>query len=173
MARKRKRHSSEKSSADGRQKRLKTTVNSSLQSKEVQHSYPVLPLYYPHVSSLRDYLLHKLPSSSRSSRRKIKALDTPSLPGADQQHANPLAALLDSVVVGYVDSQDQSIEDARRKELSQFSQTQLNHTAASPGSVPAFSQSEVCQHLACHPFTKSISRNGSFLVLDVSLISFI
>jgi telomerase reverse transcriptase len=143
MPRKRKRHSSDEIFDSRPEKRAKSTNSSTQKSYEIAHKYPVLPLYYPHVSSLREFLLFQIPLSSRSRRRKIKSLGTDKHLSADG-HTNPLSALLDSVVVGYFGNLDQSTEESRRKELTQFSLTQLNQTIGSTPSGPAFSQSEVC-----------------------------
>jgi hypothetical protein len=150
MGRKRKRHSSEKRCHEDSSKRIKITEDGSAQRQKVLANYPVLPFYYPHVSSLRDYLLFKLPLASRSSRRKIKPLST-SQPFVADAHGDPLSTLLDSVVIGYFDNSDQSVEDARRKELTQYSQTQLNQTVGSIEPCHGFSQSEVCAiSPSCH-----------------------
>lgn len=148
MGRKRKRNSSEERCHQYSPKRVKITEDGSTQRKNVLVDYPVLPFYYPRVSSLRDYLLFKLPLTSKSSRRKIRSLTT-SKPCATDAHVDPLSTLLDSIVVGYFDNPDQSVGDARRKELTHYSQTQLNQTVGSAESCHGFSQSEVCAIFSC------------------------
>lgn len=67
----------------------------------VQH--PVLSQYYPHVRSLREYIIAQLPSSSRIRRRKISsvgfAIKYPDSPLPDVERS--LGALLDTTLVGF------------------------------------------------------------------------
>ncbi|KAI0409745.1 hypothetical protein F4802DRAFT_161281 [Xylaria palmicola] len=67
-----------------------------------QTRHPVLSQYYPQVQSLRDYVLNKLPSSSRIRRRKVSAVGIAN--GSSNMPLNQveqsLGALLDTTLVG-------------------------------------------------------------------------
>ncbi|KAI4267754.1 MAG: hypothetical protein LQ337_008202 [Flavoplaca oasis] len=67
MAGKRKRHRPPKVD-EGSRKRVCRDANN---STPIATSHPTLSLYYPQILTLRDYLLSKLPPSSKSRRRKI------------------------------------------------------------------------------------------------------
>ncbi|KAI1356484.1 hypothetical protein F5Y01DRAFT_78865 [Xylaria sp. FL0043] len=65
--------------------------------------HPVLSQYYPHVQSLREYIITQLPPSSRIRRRKISAIGI-----VNKSHSSPLTdierslgALLDNTLIGY------------------------------------------------------------------------
>ena len=67
MAGKRKRNRPPKVD-EGSRKRVCRNANN---STPIATSHPTLSLYYPQILTLRDYLLSKLPPSSKSRRRKI------------------------------------------------------------------------------------------------------
>ncbi|KAI1281011.1 hypothetical protein F5Y07DRAFT_315892 [Xylaria sp. FL0933] len=65
--------------------------------------HPVLSQYYPHVQSLREYIITQLPPSSRIRRRKISAIGI-----VNKSHSSPLTdterslgVLLDNTLIGY------------------------------------------------------------------------
>jgi hypothetical protein len=122
--------------------------------------HPVLGRLYPHVATLRHYLLSRLPSSSKSRRRKIAQLglllpsqDAPAPLAIDDE----LAKLLDSVVVGGLpNAADAAARKAaaqeRDRDLESFSQQLPAGTTASTFKPGYFLQPEVSQiqRLPCH-----------------------
>ena len=128
------------------------------------HSHPLLSSYYPNVSILRGYLLSRLPTSSKSWRRKIafiprwstKQIDEFKERAADSHEAirsgthrlEPtrlagLSKLLDTALVGYTnDAPDTCNHVILSKELQQFSQKLRSSVTSSVGDQ-ALTQSDV------------------------------
>ncbi|KAI9042294.1 telomerase reverse transcriptase [Aspergillus affinis] len=65
---------------------------------EQSHSHPVISLYYPRVVTLRQYLLRRIPVSSKSCRRRIAAVRN-DLTSSDLK-SHGLAIFLDTTLVG-------------------------------------------------------------------------
>jgi hypothetical protein len=110
-------------------------------------SHPLLSLYYSRVITLRDYVVSRLPSSSKTRQRKIASLGTaargPAIGGGVAKCESDelaLATLLDSTLVG-VPFDANSDTTGHLKELETFSQ-QHSASANSTGGA-AYSQSEV------------------------------
>ncbi|CAJ2501650.1 Uu.00g045030.m01.CDS01 [Anthostomella pinea] len=82
-------------------KRGKTTVGPE-QSLSSQNQHAVLNQFYPQVSTLRNYVLSKLPSSSRIRRKKVTAVGArgKSLDTSLSDVECSLGALLDTTLVG-------------------------------------------------------------------------
>ncbi|KAI0914866.1 hypothetical protein F4823DRAFT_571869 [Ustulina deusta] len=81
----------------------KTTKKGGSQPLNFRLRHPVLSRYYPHVQSLREYIIAQLPPSSRIRRKKISAIGI-----VNKSHDAPLSdverslgALLDTTLVGY------------------------------------------------------------------------
>ncbi|KAI8954726.1 hypothetical protein F4801DRAFT_446886 [Xylaria longipes] len=89
-------------------------------SSRAQH--PVLSQYYPQVQNLRDYIISKLPSSSRIRRRKVSAVGiaskSPGTPLSDIEQS--LGALLDTTLIGL--PKPTTEEDHRMDGWKNFSQ---------------------------------------------------
>ena len=132
--------------------------------KSVRH--PLLCLYYQRVLTLYDYILSRLPPSSKSRRRKILALryqgqnasDLASdastkataldhvgilsgWPPKDGEHS--LAKLLGTTLVGLQDQAPTETTESRLQDLISFSQHVDSSTGSSLGDR-LFTQSEVC-----------------------------
>ncbi|KAI9759142.1 MAG: hypothetical protein M1835_000450 [Candelina submexicana] len=103
--------------------------------------HPILSLYYPLVWTLRDYLLYKLPQTSKSRRRRI--ISIPSYPEYPSQSTPPdsgklgiqtadraLSKLLDLTLIGIPKSKPEATT-ARLKEFASFSQGQTESTVGS------------------------------------------
>lgn len=119
--------------------------------------HPVLSSLYPKVSSLRHYLLSRLPTSSKNRRRKISQL------GAQRPSPNAsatrvvdieLGELLDSTLVGVLSDSGSSAarEEAakeRDKDIESFSQQLPSKTTASTFEPGYWLQAEVSEVLQC------------------------
>lgn len=114
-----------------------------LQSADaVKHA--LLAQYYPKILTLRQYLLHNSPPSSRLRRRKIEAFGKE---GGDDHVRVQLAKLLDTTLVG-LHACPEEVENARSKSRLQqwidYSQKDESHVTLSSGDASAIhSQSEV------------------------------
>ena len=143
-------------------KRPRCTSESS--QTQLQHliQQSALPLYYPHVSSLRSYVLAKLPASSRSRKRRILACGNASSrdsaprpadgpgsvlgPQASSAQQAQLATLLDTTVVGHFDNDAPGGDDEDlAREWENFSQKvrSTGVTGASSLASPSVPQSDV------------------------------
>ncbi|MCJ1247012.1 hypothetical protein MMC30_004223 [Trapelia coarctata] len=144
--------------------------------------HPVLCRYYPNVQTLRQYLLSKLPHSSKTRRRKIASLSCEPKGGrlelrsagdehSDESDDSQLATLLDSTLVG-VGEVTASESICRTKDFEFFSQ-QLSSTVANSLGEGSVSQPEIVDfaiwllfnkiqrhihrpsHLLCHGFQRA------------------
>ena len=96
------------------------------------YRYPLLSLYYPNVSTLRDYLLSRLTRSSKSRRKKIASIPLwlshlntiqSGFPQLGPTRLEGLSKLVDTTLVGY----SSDVSGTRNhviilKDLEQFSQ---------------------------------------------------
>ncbi len=98
-----------------------------LNSEAKLPSYPTLCLYYTHISTLRDYLLLKLPKSSKTRRRRIASAEN----GA-----------LDETLICIAGKQQSQPDLSRSKDFEAFSQ-QVSLTAGSSNGVGSASQSDL------------------------------
>lgn len=114
-------------------------------------NHPVLQRLYPHVSTLRHYLLSRLHTSSKNRRRRISQLGTSTSP-QDASSAHPLdadvAALLDSTLVGVTStastvSDEQATKD-RDLDVGVFTQRRNQATSGGTFNPGYFLQAEVC-----------------------------
>ncbi|KKK16462.1 hypothetical protein AOCH_006621 [Aspergillus ochraceoroseus] len=102
-------------------------------------SHPVISLYYRQVVSLRQYILQRIPRSSKSRRRRIAAVRGENLHGADahgregQEKERDLANLLDTTLVGVWKEISPTSTHERRKSLITSRQSQyINGTDTGP-----------------------------------------
>ncbi|KAJ5325627.1 Telomere reverse transcriptase [Penicillium brevicompactum] len=107
-------------------------------SREISH--PVISLYYQQVLTLRDYLLHQLPLTSKSRRRRIWSLGSPS---DTHPQSSALAQLLDSTLVGVLKNSSPSLITERQKEYLSFNESQSRSLLVSTDTGPTCPQSEV------------------------------
>ena len=103
---------------------------------------PVLRLYYPKVSTLRDHLASKLAKASKSRRRILANCGR----SGEADDESGIGKLLDSILVGTFVAQhedhDRSLP-SQDQEFSIFSQQLSESTERSTASGSALSQSEV------------------------------
>lgn len=115
-------------------------------------THPVISLYYPHVLTLRQYLLRQLPVSSKLRRRRIASLSVATA-AKDKDHrwsahVPDLVHLLDTTLVGVLHESPPTISQERRRDLAIFTESQSQsqsqpQSESQLGSTSA--QSEVCE----------------------------
>lgn len=115
-------------------------------------SHPVISLYYPQVVTLRQYILQRIPRSSKSRRRRIVAVrkdagaDGPFAATNVETDGNSLAELLDTTLVGLWKDISPTHTQERRRDFVAFTQAQ-QATQFGTDTGPASPQSEVGQCL--------------------------
>ncbi|KAF7530544.1 hypothetical protein PCG10_000053 [Penicillium crustosum] len=124
-------------------------------------SHPVISLYYQHVVPLREYLLQRLPVTSKSRRRRILTLGSreDQDPNAQSQTSQTLAQLLDSTLVGVLKESSPTLNSERQKQYSSFNESQLRSSLVSTDTGPTCPQSEVVDFVIWKLFSQS---NGSY-----------
>lgn len=158
MGKKRKRPA--KPAADGlNTKRLKEEGA----SRRSTQSHPVLSRYYPWVVSLRQYLLHALPSTSKARRRRIASLGKPAhkkvekaANGDSDESDKELATLLDQTLIGvFKETTSAAVAQARQRDFAVFTQSE-ERSLLCTDTGPCSPQSEVRYSLSCLPCNPSI-----------------
>lgn len=95
---------------------------------QIQHPHPVISLYYQQVLTLRQYLLQKLPLTSKSRRRRILSLKSPIAREKDhRQYEEPaqiLANLLDTTLIGVPKEISPAGDQTRQLDFAAFTQSQ-------------------------------------------------
>ncbi|ORY65812.1 uncharacterized protein BCR38DRAFT_166695 [Pseudomassariella vexata] len=132
-------------------------------TSRVKHA--ILSLYYPEILTLRQYVLLKLPESSRIRRRKICALGTQSSSSAGAEISDVercVGQLLDTTLVGLVE-EIKSVLDSRWEEWTSFPRRgDESYVTLSDGLVGAtFSQSEIVDFVIWLLFSRT-KTPGSF-----------
>lgn len=153
MAGKRKRHRPHKLD-EGSRKRVCDDTN---KPTPIAASHPTLSLYYPQILTLRNYVLSRLPASSKSRRRKVASIETqvsarstvvdcvrPSQ-GSDYDDETNLAKLLDRTLVCLTPHGSRLAWKTREKDFQAFSQKHdgADESSLLEGNTP---QSEVNYH---------------------------
>lgn len=174
MAGKRKRHRPGQGNRGEAKRQRTSTLNGSRTAFVVRDA--LLVQYYPRVLSLREYLLSKLPPTSKIRRKKISTVGRK--PGQGGSHRDQvLAAALDHILIG-ISRDVQVSQEERWQQWTSFSQRADTSasTLANLSGVELFSQSEVCVcrcsnsplwgYLLCYAFSNaarrlSISSSGS------------
>lgn len=144
--------------------------NDALISKKVKISATDTPVRrdllercYVRVSTLREYIISKLPSSSRLRRKKISSLGQDPNPSSLEIH---LARILDTSLV-CAHENGQETNDTRWDQWLSFSQkgdeSYVSTSNGINGSI--FSQNEVCDVLFSLQFDKSINSNNRLSTL--------
>jgi hypothetical protein len=113
-------------------------------------THPVLQRLYPEVLTLRQYLLSKLPSTSKNRQRKISQLGrTTSAQGISQNHLDTaVVQLLDSTLVctSSVNADTGAhtcFKEEREKDIRAFTQQRSQTTPGSTFNPGYYMQSEV------------------------------
>lgn len=119
MARKRKRN--ESSDRHARPQKARKTSDTKHAGHGVHQGHihhAVLAAFYPRVLSLRDFLIERLPKSSRVRRRRIASFGRDSTPSPFARH------LWDTTLVGILQDPPPLVTEQRRKNFSAFRQPQ-------------------------------------------------
>jgi hypothetical protein len=153
VSKKRKRIAAVKAACDDgpATKRLHLASNTG-KAASVHVKHAILTQYFREVLTLRDYVLSKLPDSSRIRTRKIAAIGVASSPQDEVSEVDrSVGALLDSTLVGLAE-QTKTIPDNRWEQWTTFSQRgDESYVTLSDGLAgAAFSQSEVCHKGAAY-----------------------
>lgn len=145
MKRKRSAHS-----CAGGRKKTKGADDQSTKATTVNATHPVLQRLYPEVLTLRQYLLSRLPSSSKNRYRKLSQLGH-AIPAGDKNTAdldNAVVQLLDSALVcnpGVQLEKDKatSFSEEREKDIEAFTQQRSQSTPGGTFKPGYYRQSEV------------------------------
>ncbi|ETS88050.1 hypothetical protein PFICI_01878 [Pestalotiopsis fici W106-1] len=140
-----------------RKKVIKTGQRATSTPPEIKHA--VINQYFAHVLSLRDYILGKLPATSRLRRKKIASLGSSSSTDAEIHDLEQiLGSLLDTTLVGYKERPEQPSHtpDNRRQQWTNFTQKgDDSHVTLSDGLAgAAFSQSEIVDFVIWQLFSR-------------------
>lgn len=135
----------------GVRKKAKGADDQSTKATTVNATHPVLQRLYPEVLTLRQYLLSRLPSSSKNRYRKLSQLGH-AIPAGDKNTAddldNAVVQLLDSALVcnpGVQLEKDKttSITEEREKDIEVFTQQRSQSTPGGTFKPGYYRQSEV------------------------------
>jgi telomerase reverse transcriptase len=155
MAGKRKRN---KHGIEGDRKRQRICNNANGKAPVVKQA--VLAQYYPQVFTLREYLLFKLPVTSKVRRKKVLNLKREhSIEG--REDCGALSAFLDRTLVGVKESSEISPEE-RIQQWTSFSQKvdTSDSTFANLSGTGNFSQSEVSIYCSSRGGMITVQRRG-------------
>jgi telomerase reverse transcriptase len=157
MRRKRKRTVTEGSSQRSAKKRVKSISANSDEwrdcSTTVPTHHPVLSLYYRRVERLRTYLLHQLPSSSKSRRKRLASIGVQNshhgqgLPQTERDRIQAVANVLDSTLVGVLELPERETSYTRQREFAAFTQSQFRSSLGSVETGATSPQAEVRKHI--------------------------
>lgn len=151
------------SGATSSQARLKISKADASQNGSTNTTHPVITLYYRQVLTLRQYLLHQLPASSKQRRRRITSLRAPSSQcstGSSGQSASALVELLDLTLVGVLKETPAHIDTERCHDFRAFTESQSRSILDSTDTGPTSPQSEVGQSFHQNDPTMSGIRTG-------------
>ena len=115
--------------------------------KESSVSRTLLPLYYKRVVSLRQFLISRLPSSSKFRRRRLVNY------GLYQPASLNGSNFLDTTVVGISEETAVAVEEERRRDFLNFTQSQQKSTHSSVTSTQSYGMAEVSHVLLLEPST--------------------
>lgn len=102
-------------------------------AKTASTSHPVLSAHYPQVLTLRNYILSKIPETSKIRRRKISAIRA--LSNNQSQDFNcEIAQLLDTTLIGILKDAGPEVTVRRQKDLIAYTQAQ-NASRAAAGTL--------------------------------------
>ncbi|PBP22858.1 putative telomerase reverse transcriptase protein [Diplocarpon rosae] len=135
---------------EGDQKRQKV---SSSHGTEPLVKQALLAKYYPQVMTLREYLVSKLPSTSKIRRKKIRSVGRRP---EDKESEQQLSRFLDQTLIG-VSTFKEASQNERWKHWATFSQRSEDSTSfANLSGVGSFSQSELVDFAIWLIFSKTV-----------------
>ncbi|KAL5336058.1 hypothetical protein BJX70DRAFT_303489 [Aspergillus crustosus] len=131
--------------------------NGNLASDTAEISHPVISLYYRQVVTLRQYILQRIPRSSKSRRRRIAAVRADKTQEDSSFKPSPsvraLANLLDTTLVGIWKELSPIHSKERRQDFVVFTQAQLT-TQNGTDTGPTSPQSEIVNFVISSIFTR-------------------
>ncbi|PBP24578.1 Telomerase reverse transcriptase [Diplocarpon rosae] len=135
---------------EGDQKRQKV---SSSHGTEPLVKQALLAKYYPQVMTLREYLISKLPSTSKIRRKKIRSVGRRP---EDKESEQQLSRFLDQTLIG-VSTFKEASQDERWKHWATFSQRSDDSTSlVNLSGVGSFSQNELVDFAIWLIFSKTV-----------------
>ncbi|KAL2857858.1 hypothetical protein BJY01DRAFT_116291 [Aspergillus pseudoustus] len=126
----------------------RSKANGCPDSDAAEISHPVISQYYRQVVTLRQYILQRVPQSSKARRRRIAAVSSDDAPPISN-----LAHLLDTTLVGVWTELPLAYSEERRRDFIAYTQTQLR-TQAGTDAEPASPQSELVDFVISSLFTR-------------------
>jgi hypothetical protein len=127
---------------DSKRQKTTTSCNWNVSGKQPLVQHAVLAQYYPQVLSLREYLLSKLPPTSKTRRKKISSVGKKARPNA--QNDEVFATFLDRTLIGVRSNKDVPQQE-RLQQWTSFTQhvDTSDSGFANLSGVGIYSQSEV------------------------------
>ncbi|KAE8164338.1 hypothetical protein BDV40DRAFT_116927 [Aspergillus tamarii] len=107
-----------------------------------ERTHPVISIYYRRVVTLRQYLLERIPKSSKSRRRRIASVPSHD-PSSDGDQDKELSRLLDTTLVGILKEPTAGCDQERRQELAEFTASLDRSLLTSTDTGPPCPQAEV------------------------------
>ncbi|KNG48986.1 telomerase reverse transcriptase [Stemphylium lycopersici] len=135
------------------------------------HHHPVLQRLYPQVSTLRHYLLSRLPSSSKNRHRRIsqlgRAAPAPGI-GPAQQVDSAVVRLLDTALVGSTAhgavEQQSRADQERDRDIIAFTQQRSQGTPGGTFKAGYYLQTEIVDFVIWRLFKRSQSYKPTHLL---------
>ena len=111
----------------------------------LEQTHPVISIYYRRVVTLRQYLLQRIPKSSKSRRRRIASVRSHDSNGAGRSgdQDEELSQLLDTTLVGILKEPTAGCDQKRRRELAEFTASPDRSLVTSTDTGPPCPQAEV------------------------------
>ncbi|KAG0650734.1 Telomerase reverse transcriptase [Hyphodiscus hymeniophilus] len=147
-----------KHGVESEQKRQRISSKSHIKDPIVKHA--VLAQCYPQVFTLREYLLYKLPATSKIRRKRILNIGGKQNAG-DGKDCTALSTFLDNTLVGLLNSNEVPLQE-RIQHWTSFSQRldTSDATFANLSGTGNFSQSEIVDFVIWITLSKAITPNG-------------
>ncbi|KAH6866719.1 hypothetical protein BKA58DRAFT_210337 [Alternaria rosae] len=156
----------------GVRKKAKGAGDQSTKAIAVNATHPVLQRLYPEVLTLRQYLLSRLPSSSKNRYRKLSQLGC-AIPAGDKSTTddldNAVVQLLDSALVCTAGVQPQKdkptrFTEEREKDIEAFTQQRSQSTPGGTFKPGYYRQSEIIDFVIWRLFKSSTSHKPAHLL---------
>ncbi|KAJ5391980.1 hypothetical protein N7509_007470 [Penicillium cosmopolitanum] len=130
-------------------------------------THPVISLYYRDVFTLRQYLLRRLPLSSKLRRRRIASLGVVASDAAATKDpiSHPLVDLLDTTLVGVLKQPSPKLASERQQAYCAFTQSQSRSILVGTDTGPVAPQSELIDYVISNIFGDQSSYRGPQHVL--------
>ncbi|RMZ38088.1 telomerase reverse transcriptase [Aspergillus flavus] len=123
----------------------------------LEQTHPVISIYYRRVVTLRQYLLERIPKSSKSRRGRIASVRShdPSRAGCSGDQDEELSQLLDTTLVGILKEPTAGSDQERRRELAEFTASPDRSLLASTDTGPPCPQAEIVDYVVSTLFNRN------------------